>query len=161
VGPTDLPNAVSLNSVIMNAARVVGPALAAVLIVTVGLAPCFLINAASYAAVLVGLYLMRPDELLVTGTVAKAKGQVRAGLHYAWSTPELRNPLLLMVVVGTLAYEFQVTLPVMARFTFHGGAGVYGAMTSCMAVGAVLGGLVAAHRERPTPRSLLLSAVAF
>jgi MFS family permease len=161
VGPVDLPNAVSLNSVVMNTSRVIGPAVAAVLIVTVGLAPCFLINAASYLGVLVGLCLMRPQELLGTGTVAKAKGQLRAGLRYAWSTPELRNPLLMMVVIGTLAYEFQVTLPVMARFTFHGGAGAYGVMTSCMAAGAVVGGLAVASRERPTPRSLTVSAVAF
>jgi MFS family permease len=161
VGPTDVPNAVSLNSVTMNASRVIGPAVAAVLIVTVGLAPCFLINAASYGAVLVGLCLMRPHELLGTGTVARAKGQLRAGLRYAWSTPELRHPLLMMVVIGTLAYEFQVTLPIMARFTFHGGAGAYGVMTSCMAAGAVVGGLAVAHRERPTSRSLMTAAVAF
>jgi MFS family permease len=161
VGPTDVPNAVSLNSVTMNASRVIGPAVAAILIVSVGLAPCFLINAASYGAVLVGLSLMRPEELLGTGTVARAKGQLRAGLRYAWSTPELRNPLLMMVVIGTLAYEFQVTLPIMARFTFHGGAGAYGVMLSCMAGGAVVGGLAVASRERPTPRSLLVAAVAF
>jgi MFS family permease len=161
VGPTDVPNAVSLNSVTMNASRVIGPAVAAILIVSVGLAPCFLINAASYGAVLVGLALMRPEELLGTGTVARAKGQLRAGLRYAWSTPELRNPLLMMVVIGTLAYEFQVTLPIMARFTFHGGAGAYGVMLSCMAGGAVVGGLAVASRERPTPRSLFVAAVAF
>jgi MFS family permease len=161
VGRADLPNAVSLNSVLMNLARVIGPALAAVLIVTVGIAPCFLINAASYLAVIVGLALMRREELLGTGTVARAKGQLRAGLHYAWSTPELRNPLLLMVVIGTLAYEFQVTLPLMAKFTFHGGAGAYGLMTSCMAAGAVVGGLAVASRERPTSKSLTRAALAF
>ncbi|HEX6475960.1 MAG TPA: MFS transporter, partial [Acidimicrobiales bacterium] len=161
VGRADLPNAVSLNSVLMNAARVIGPALAAVLIVTVGIAPCFLINAASYAAVILGLALMRPEDLLGTGTVARAKGQLRAGLHYAWSTPELRNPLLLMVVIGTLAYEFQVTLPLLAKFTFHGGAGAYGLMTSCMAAGAVVGGLAVASRERPTPMGLTRAALAF
>jgi MFS family permease len=161
VGRADLPNAVSLNSVLMNAARVIGPALAAVLIVTVGLAPCFLINAASYAAVIIGLAMMRREDLLGTGTVARAKGQLRAGLHYAWSTPELRNPLLLMVVIGTLAYEFQVTLPLMARFTFHGGAGAYGLMTSSMAAGAVVGGLAVASRERPTSKGLTRAALAF
>jgi len=161
VGRADLPNAVSLNSVLMNAARVIGPALAAVLIVTVGIAPCFLINAASYGAVIFGLALMRPEDLLGTGTVARAKGQLRAGLRYAWSTPELRNPLLLMVVIGTLAYEFPVTLPLMARFTFHGGAGAYGLMTSCMAAGAVVGGLAVASRERPTSMGLTRAALAF
>jgi MFS family permease len=161
VGRADLPNAVSLNSVLMNAARVIGPAFAAVLIVTVGLAPCFLINAASYAGVILGLALMRREDLHGTGTVARAKGQLRAGLHYAWSTPELRNPLLLMVVIGTLAYEFQVTLPLLAKFTFHGGAGAYGLMTSCMAAGAVVGGLAVASRERPTPMGLTRAALAF
>jgi MFS family permease len=161
VEPTDVPNAVSLNSVVMNASRVIGPALAAVLIETVGLAPCFLINAASYGAVVAGLWLMRPEELLTTGGMARAKGQLRAGLRYAWSTPGLRNPLLLMVVIGTLAYEFQVTLPLMAKFTFHQGAGAYGAMLSSMAAGAVVGGLVVAGRGHPTSRSVTRAAIAF
>lgn len=161
VGPADLANAVSLNSVVMNSARIVGPAVAGALISTVGLAPCFLVNAASYLAVIAGLALMRTAELVPHAPLARARGQLRDGLRHVWSTPELRSPLLAMVVIGTLTYEFTVTLPLLARFSFHGGAGVLGAMYAFMSGGAVVGGLVVAHRARPTPRALAGSALAF
>jgi MFS family permease len=149
VGRDDLPNAVSLNSVVMNSARVIGPAIGGALIALVGLAVCFEVNAASYVAVIIGLSLMRRADLHRTVPVPRGKGQLREGLRYVWRTPGLRQPLLLVAVVGTLAYNFQVVLALLAKFTFHGGAGVYSALTSLMGGGAVIGGLLIATRNRP------------
>jgi MFS family permease len=160
VGAEDVANAVSLNSVVVNGARVIGPAVAGLLIATIGIAPCFLVNAGSYLAVIVGLLAMDSNTLKRTPPVAKGPGQLRAGLRYAWSRPELRVPLLMMAVVGTLAYNFSVILPLLVRETFGAGAGSYGVLFSFMGVGAVLGGLVIATRSRATPPLLVGSALA-
>jgi len=159
VGTGMITNAVTLNSVVINGARIVGPAIAGVLIGTVGVGPCFIINAASFLAVILSLSLMRRHELLPVERVVRAKGQLKDGLRYAWKTPALRTPLLLVTVVGTLAYNFTVTLSLLASRTFHAGASGFGIMTSCMGAGAVVGGLIAASRSRPTGRRLV--AVSF
>ena len=161
VGKDLLPNAVSLNSVGMNSARGIGPAIGGILIVTVGIGVCFLVNAASYAAVIVALALMRTSELYRNPTTARAKGQVREGLRYAWSTPDLRDPLLAMAVVGIFAFNFTVTLPLFAKFTFGGGAGTYSAFLASMGFGAVIGGLIVAHRSRPSTALLSVIGVFF
>ena len=161
VGRDDLPNAVSLNSVVMNASRIVGPAIGGVVIVVLGLDACFFVNAVSYVAVIIGLSLMRTSELHPTEAVERAKGQVRQGFRYVWRTPALRNTLLAMAVIGIFAYNFTVTLALLAKTTFDGGAGTFALFTSCMGVGAVAGGLVVAHRSRPTPRLLQLLALVF
>lgn len=161
VGRELLPNAVSLNSVLMNSARVVGPAIGGVLIYTTGFASCFFVNAGSYGAVIVALLLMRVSELNRAVRVTRAKGQVREGLRYAWRTPSLRDPLLAMAVVGTLAFNFTTTLPLLAKYTFHGGAGTYSIFTAAMGAGAVLGGLLVAHRSRPSAGLLGLIGMAF
>jgi MFS family permease len=161
VGKEDLPNAVSLNSVLMNGARVVGPAIGGILIATVGLAVCFLVNAASYVAVIIGLALMDGRALHRTATVERAKGQLRAGLHYVWRTPGIRDPLLLVAVVGTLAYNFTVLLALFAKYTFGAGAGAYSALTACMGAGAVVGGLIVAGRNRPNIHRLTAIGMVF
>jgi MFS family permease len=161
VGPENLTNAVSLNSVVINLARVLGPAIAGVLIATVGLGPCFLINAASYLAVLAGLALMRSRDLHPAPIQPRTRGQLREGFRYVRSSPELLAPLLMLAVIGTFAYEFQVSLPLIAKFSFHGGAGTYGAMSSFMGGGAVVGGLWAAARRRPTATGLAWAASIF
>jgi MFS family permease len=161
VGRKDLPNAVSLNSIVMNGARVIGPAVGGVLIATVGLSACFLVNAASYVAVIVALMLMRRADLHPVQRVARAKGQLRAGVRYAWRTPNLRDPLLLVFVVGLLAYNFTVILPLFAQETFHGGAGTFALLTSLMAGGAVVGGLIVANRGRPNIHRLTGVGIAF
>jgi len=155
VGPADVPNAVGLNSAMFNGARIVGPAVAALLINRVGIWPCFALNALSFLAVIGGLLAMRPDELHRGQPVAREKGQVRAGLRYVWETPELRSTLLLLTVVGTFALNFNVVLPVMAKVVFHGGAGTYGAFTSLMGVGSMIGALGTAARHRPSRRLLI------
>ena len=136
VGADDLANAVGLNSVVVNASRIVGPAVAGVLIATAGLTWTFAINAASFVAVLIALLLMRPAELQRAKRVLAGRGQVRAGLRYAWSKWELRVPLLMMAVIGTLAYNFSVLLPLFASDVYHRGGGAYGALTTAMGVGA-------------------------
>jgi MFS family permease len=161
VGKDDLPNAVSLNSITMNGARVIGPALSGVLIATVGLGVCFIVNAASYVAVIVALARMRRTELHPADLVPRAKGQLREGVRYAWHTANLRGPLLLVFVVGLLAYNFTVILPLFAQVTFHRGATAFATLTSLMAGGAVVGGLVVASRGRPNIHRLTAIGMAF
>jgi MFS family permease len=159
VSAKDLPNAVTLNSVAMNMARVFGAALGGVIAAAIGLALCFTCNALSFGAVLVSLAAMRGSELFPAKRVSRQKRQVRQGLRYVRSTPELFIPLLMIAVIGTLAWEFQVSLPLMASKVFHGGAGSYGVMASVMGGGAVVGGLISAARSRPRARALCLAAI--
>jgi MFS family permease len=161
VGLDLLPNAVSLNSVVMNSARVIGPAIGGVLILTLGVSTCFLVNAASYAAVIVALSLMRRADLYSKPGVARAKGQVRDGLRYVWATGDLRSPLISMAIVGVFAFNFTVTLPLLAKVTFHGGAGLYSTFLAAMGAGAVIGGLFTAHRSNPSTRLLAVIGVFF
>ena len=159
VSTGDLPNAVTLNSVAANMARVFGAALGGVIAAAIGLALCFTFNALSFGAVLVSLAAMRSSELFPAKRVSRQKKQVRQGLRYVRNTPELLIPLLMVAVIGTLAWEFQVSLPLMASEVFHGGAGSYGVMASVMGGGAVVGGLISAARARPRARALCLAAI--
>ena len=159
VSAKDLPNAVMLNSVAMNMARVFGAALAGVIAATIGLALCFACNAISFGAVLISLAAMRRSELFPAKRVAREKGQVRQGLRYVRATPELLIPLLMIAVIGTLAWEFQVTLPLMASTVFHGGTAAYGVMASVMGAGAAVGGLISAGRATPRARTMCLAAI--
>ena len=161
VGSDELPNAVALNSVIVNASRIIGPAVAGVLITSVGLSWAFLLNAVSFAAVIGALLSMRPAELFRRPPVARARGQIRAGLGYAWRAWELRIPLVMMAVIGTLSYNFSVLLPLFARVVFHRGAGTYSALTVAMGVGALGGGLLIAARQRPSHRLLVAVTLVF
>jgi len=160
----DLPNAVLLNSVSMNMARVFGAAVGGTIAAVLGLTLCFTLNAVSYGAVLLSLALMGTAALYPAKKVAKKKGQIVAGLRYVRTQREILIPLIMIAVVGTLAWEFQVTLPLMASSVFHGwifrnGAAAYGVMASVMGAGAVVGGLVSAGKVTPGPRSLCLAAI--
>jgi MFS family permease len=170
VGADDLANAVGLNSVIVNSSRIVGPAIAGVLLIfahTVSsMSWIFLINAATFAAVLAALLLMRPAELQRPKRVRAGRGQVREGLRYAWRKWELRVPLLMMAVIGTLAFNFNVLLPLFSGEVFHRGtgstgAGGYGLLLTVMGVGALAGSLGVASRRRPRYRLLMLVTFAF
>lgn len=143
-----LPNAVALNSVTVNLARMLGAAVGGGFVATLGLAPCFYLNAVSFAFVVGTLVLMTPGELAAVGVTARSPGQLREGFRYVSSRPELLVPLLTIAVVGMLAWEFPVSLPLLAQRTFHGDAATYGVMTAVMGVGAVVGGLVSAGRGR-------------
>jgi MFS family permease len=161
VGAENLRNAVSLNSVLVNVARSLGPAVAGLLIASVGVGVCFLINAASFVAVIASLTMMDLSALNPTPPMARAKGQLREGLSYVRRTPDLAIPLLMMGLVGCLTYEFQVSLPVMAKTGLHVGAAGFGFMTASMGVGAVVGGLMVATRGKTGLRPLVMAASVF
>lgn len=155
VPPEHLKNAVSLNSTENNLARAVGPSIGGGLIAAFGTGACFLLNAVSYVAVIVMLLRMRDDQLYGRMTVPRKRGQFREGLVYARRTPVIRNTLIMLALTGTFAYEFQVTLPVLADQTFHAGASGYAALMTAFGVGSVFGGLFAASRRSTTERQFL------
>ncbi len=161
VGPEHLRNAVTLNSVLVNVARAIGPAVAGILIATVGDGVCFLINAGSFVAVVASLITMDTTALSPTTPTPRARGQLREGLRYVRHTPQLAVPLLMMGVAGCLTYEFQVTLPVMADRALDVGAAGFGFMTASMGVGAVFGGLLVAARGRTGLRPLVIASFGF
>ena len=161
VDENHLPNAIALNTIEINVARVLGPAVAGILIVSAGLGLCFIINAVSYIAVLVALYMMREKDLHITPLVEKAKGQLREGFKYVMSSPVIRDTLIMMAIIGTLTYEFTVSLPLMAQFAFHGNAATYAWLTSATGVGSIIGGLMIASRRRAKPRGLVIVAFLF
>ena len=161
VGGERVVNAVSLNSVLVHSARVIGPAIAGILIATVGVEACFAVNAASFGVMVLALASMDPRRLEPSEVVPRERGAVRAALRYVRATPELWIPLALMAAVGTLGFNFQAVLPLLARFTFDGGADAYAALVCAMAVGAVAGALVIGARERATPALLAGAAMGF
>jgi MFS family permease len=161
VGRDSVRNAVSLNSVIVNAARAVGPAIAGVLIAVVGEGVCFVINFGSFVAVIFSLVSMDSSLLLPSAPSLRARGQLREGLAYVRRTPDLALPLMMMAMIGTLTYEFPVSLPVLAKHTFGLGSAGYGFMTAAMGLGAATGGLVTAARGRTGLRAAVLASAAF
>ena len=160
VGPSLLPNAVSLNSATFNIARVLGPAAAGLLIAASGTSWVFLINAASFIAVLAGLFAMRDAELFTGKPVARRKGAVREGLAYVRKRPELVAITGLVGVVGMLGFNFQLTSALLIKNTFHHGAGSYGVISATYAFGALLGALASAKRGRAARRRLVFVAAA-
>jgi MFS family permease len=162
VGREDLANALSLNSATFNSARIVGPAVAGLMINWIGTGPVFLANAASVLAVMSGLVMMRPAELYRSPPLGRAKGQLREGLRYVRSRADLVVPMLLVFVVGTFGLNFQITLALMAKEVFDRGAGSYGLLSTSLAVGSLAGALLSTlRRHRPRLRLLLAAAFGF
>ena len=161
VGPEHLRNAVSLNSTMVNVARVVGPAIGGLMIAAVGSGWCFLINAVTFIAVISSLTRMDRTALNPVTPTSRAKGQLRDGLRYVRHEPGLALPLVMAAVVGCLAYEFQVSLPYMAAHGLHVGSAGFGFMTAAMGVGAVVGGLAVATRGKIGALPLILAAFGF
>jgi len=161
VGPGRVVNAVSLNSVIVQAARIVGPAIAGLLIAGFGVVPCFALNALTFVAMIFALRGMDPRGLHTEPAAPREAGAIRAGLRYVRATPELAVPLALMALVGTLGFNFQVVLPLLAKFSFEGGATTYGVLVSAMAVGSIAGALVNGAHGRTGPRLIAAGALAF
>jgi MFS family permease len=162
VGPDDLTNAMSLNTATFTATRVIGPAIAGLLIGNTvrSTAPVFLVNAISYLAVVVALVAMRRSELHVRQLVARGKGQIREGIRYVWRTPDLRLPLAVMLGVFLFAFNFPVLMPLLATRVFHGGSRVYAIMLATVGMGSLAAALVMASRaKRPNLRRLSLLAV--
>ena len=161
VGPDRVVNAVSLNNALVHSARILGPAGAGILIATLGVGPCFLLNALSFGAMIVALRGMNPAELRPAPVASRGRGAVRASLGYVARTPALAIPLAMMAVVGTLGYNFQVILPLLARFSFDGGAATYTALAVAMGAGSVAGRSSAGARGRVGPRLLIAAAFGF
>jgi MFS family permease len=161
VGPEDYVNAQSLNSTIHNAGRLVGPAVAGLLIAWVGTGAAFAVNAVSFVAVLISLFRMDPARLNRAQPVPRKRGQVLEGLRYVWGRAELRSCLILVAVIALFGQNFRVVLPLFARDVLGGGAETYGWLTSALGAGAVIGALATAARETVTAWAMLLSAGAF
>ena len=161
VDAADYVNAQSLNSTVHNAGRLVGPALAGVLIATVDIGMAFAVNAVSFAAVLIGLSRMDTAALRRVPPATRASGRARDGMRYVWGRPELRACLLLVAVMALVGQNFRVVLPLLARDTLGGGPQVYGWLTSALGVGAVMGALASAGRHTVTSWSLLRWTWAF
>jgi MFS family permease len=163
VGPDDLPNAVALNSTLFNAARLIGPALGGVTIAAVGVAGCFSLNALSFLAVIGGLLRMRPERFFTAPRPARGHvlRQIGEGLRYAVRTPDVALVVLLMAVIGTFGYNFQVIMPLLARFVLHTGPAGFGALTSAVAAGSLIGSLAIAYTGRARWQTLLMGAAGF
>jgi MFS family permease len=161
VGEDKLRNAVTLYSTLVNLSRVIGPTIAAVLIASIGLAPCFILNGISYTAVVIMLAMMRSSELNPTPPVPFAKGQLREGFSYVRTTPILLNTLLMLFIVGMLTFEFQVSLPILAQYTFSSGASGYAFLSACLGLGAVVGGLAVASQRKQSPALLVIASFLF
>jgi MFS family permease len=161
VGRNDLANAIGLNSAVFNLARIAGPAIAGIVISLVGTPVAFLVNAASFGAVLISLKLMRQSELRPAERVPRGKGQLREGLRYVRARPTLWMPMVLIFFVATFGMNFQVTNALMSRQVFHTGAGAFGLASTVFAVGALGGALLAARRGRPSMPLLLVTSLAF
>jgi MFS family permease len=162
VGQDDLTNAVGLNSTIFNSARILGPAVAGVMITVTGTGWAFVANAVSSIAVLTGLALMRPGELRPSPAIDRVRGQLRAGLSYVWHRQDLLLTMILVFAVGTFGLNFQITTALLAKQVFHRTATGYGLLSTALAVGACVGAVLATRRRtRPGLLFLLLAALGF
>jgi MFS family permease len=161
VGDADLPNAVSLNSTSFNAARMIGPAVAGLVIASVGTGRAFLINGLSFVAVLLSLSLLRASALHANERAQRAKGSFTEGFRYVWKRPDLKAILVMLFLIGTFGLNFPIFISTMAVSVFHTDARGYGALSSIMAIGTVCGALIGASRSRPQFGSLLVGAAVF
>ncbi len=161
VPESHVQNAVSLNSALMTGSRVVGPALAGLLIHTVGYGWCFVVDGLSYIAVLIGLSMMRTSELRERPISQRGKGQVRAGLRYVRTVPDLFIPLMMMAIIGTFTFNFNVVMPLLIKRTLHGDDRTFTLVYSVISVGSLIGALASARRVTVTVRHVVVSAMAF
>jgi MFS family permease len=161
VPPEDVQNAVSMNSALMTGARVVGPALAGLLVVTVGYGWCFTLDGLSYLAVLAGLWKMNPAELRQPPVTPRSKGQIRAGLRYAHGHPDLWIPLVMMAAIGLLAFNFTVTMPLFVTRSLGGNDTTYTLLYSVLSVGSLVGALATARRAAVEVHNVVVGAVMF
>jgi MFS family permease len=161
VGDGDLSNAVALNSTSFNAARMIGPAVAGLVIASVGVGWAFVLNGLSFVAVLVSLTRLRKQDLRVRERAHPARGSMTAGFRYVWARDDLRSILFMLALIGTFGLNFPIFISTMAVSVFHANAGRYGLLSSLMAVGTVTGALIGARRRRPRFESLLLASALF
>lgn len=157
----DVPNAVSLNSALMTGSRIVGPALAGLALATIGFGWAFIADGVSYIAVIVAFAMMRTSELQRSTPAKRENGQIRAGFRYARSVPDIWTPLIMMAVVGTLTYNFQVVFPLFTTRDLGGSKVTFTLLFSVMSMGALVGALAAARRKHIALRTVALSSIAF
>jgi MFS family permease len=160
VGPDRVVNAVGLNSVLIHSARITGPAIAGAIIALWGVAPCFAVNALSFVAMLVALWRMEPSHLRRPDP-QRSRGGVRHALRYVLDTPELRTPLLLMLVLGTLGFNFQVIIPLLADHSFGGDVSAYSLMMIAMGIGSIVGALFVGARKQASKELITGAALGF
>lgn len=158
VPPRDVPNAVVLYSAIVNTSRILGPALAGVLVTTAGYGWAFLLDAMSYLAVLACLMMMRPDELYRKPRSSRTAGTVKDGIRYIASSPHLWIPFVMLAVIGTLAYNFTVTLPLFVTKALHGSDRQYTMLYSVFSAGAIACALIIASRSMVSLRHIIRGA---
>jgi MFS family permease len=161
VGHDLVRNAVTLNSTTVNLARVIGPTIAAVLVSTIGIGWCFVVNAVSFTFVIASLLLLDTRSLHPAAPAPRRRGQLREGLRYAARMPAIARPLLMMAVIGTFTFEFEVSLPLLATKTFHGTGTTYSWLLGAFGAGAVAGGLYAARSARTGVARLTKAALAY
>lgn len=161
VSEEHVPNAVSLNSAVMTSSRVIGPAVAGLLITTAGYGWAFLLDGISYIAVLISLWMMRPGELRPSPVAERTRGQIREGIRYVRRMPDLLVPLVMMGVVGTLAFNFSTVMPLFVTRDLHGSDAAFTALFSVVSVGSLVGALIAARRSVITVRTVSAGAAAF
>ncbi len=157
----DVPNAVSLNSALMTGSRIVGPALAGLALATIGFGWAFIADGVSYIAVIVAFAMMRTSELQRSTPAKRESGQIRAGFRYARSVPDIWTPLIMMAIVGTLTYNFQVVFPLFTTRDLGGSKVAFTLLFSVMSMGALVGALAAARRRHIALRTVALSSIAF
>ena len=157
----DAPNAVGLNSALMTGSRIVGPALAGLALATVGFGWAFVADGLSYIAVIVAFRMMRTGELQRSTPAKRARGQIRAGFNYARSVPDIWTPLIIMAIVGTLTFNFQVVFPLFTIRDLGGSEVTFTLLLSVMSMGALVGALAAARRKHLALRTVALSSLAF
>jgi MFS family permease len=157
----EVTNAVSLNNAVFTSARIVGPSIAGILIATVGIGWCFVLNGLSFVAVIVALQMMSPAAIHRSPPLPRAKGQLRAGIRYAWDEPLVRLAIIMTFVIGVMSFNYQVVLPLLAKRTFVAGPAAYALMFAATGIGSLIGALMSAHRARADARLMSLSAVAF
>ncbi len=161
VGKAEIQNAVGLWTSLISITRIVGSALAGILIATVGIGLCFILNALSFLPAMISLFMMRKEELQPSTPVPRAKGQVLEGLRYVWQTPILRHLLVMFAVVGTLSWEWQASVPLFARFTLGGDATLYSTLTVAMSIGMIIGSVVSAANRPVSVTRISYMAVFF
>jgi MFS family permease len=161
VGEGELSNAVALNSTSFNAARLIGPAIAGVMITLIGTGWVFLFNAASFIAVLYSMSLLRTSELHLRERMESKRGGLADGFRYVWARPDLKAVLFMLFLIGTFGLNFPIYISTMAVGVFHVGAHEFGLLTSIMAIGSVSGAFLSAKRAAPRMSLLFSSAAMF
>ncbi len=156
-------NAIALNSLLFNAARTIGPAIAGVVIAIVGVAPSFLINGLSYVSIIIALIMMKNSQLrtFMAKVNVTMKEGIREGVSFAINVPAIASVLIVLIFVGTFGYNFSTVLPLLTKFVMNGGPQMFGALTSALGIGSMAGALFIAGRQKPTRKFIYTCATAF